>query len=119
MTKKAKKPNTQSSGGPAQAGPPPAAKAIAKLNAQLLALADEDTALDPAHVDRTARAITALVKSVEQAQSYLDAQSPGDRPGYTLSERGEADLMRRIRIAARRGLIPGVQWCEIGQEQNQ
>ena len=85
----------------------PAARAIARLNAQLLSLAEGEDPPDPATIERTARAITSLIRSVEQAQDFLGAHD-AERPGFRLSEAARTDLLRRIRIAAGRGLIPGV-----------
>ena len=87
----------------------PAARAIAKLNRQLLALADTEDTVPAVEIERTAKAITSLIRSVEQAEGFLAARGRTRRPGDRLSDEDHRQLMIRIRNAVERGLLDGPQ----------
>ena len=115
MTQKNDNPTPTHSAAATPAPASPASRAIRRLNAQLLSLADGDDPPDAATVERTARAITSLIRAIEQAQGFLDAQGEGERVGWRLPEAARLELLERIRIAAGRGLIPGVIAVEADQ----
>ena len=87
----------------------PAARAIAKLNRQLLALADTEDTVPTVEIERTAKAITSLIRSVEHAQGFLAAQGGAEVAGARLSPERHRQLMLRIRQAVEEGLLSGEQ----------
>ena len=85
----------------------PAARAIGRLNAQLLALAEREDDIPAAEIERTAKAIAALIRSVEQAEGFLAERGAVERPGDRLSPDAERALHAKLKTALERGLLDG------------
>ena len=83
----------------------PAARAIRRLNAQLLALADTPGDICAAEIERTAKAITTLIRSVEQAEGFLAARAAEPAVGDRLSAAREASLRQRLQSMLDQGLL--------------
>ena len=86
----------------------PAARAIARLNTQLLALADADGDVPAAEIERTAKAITSLIRSVEQAEGFLASRTVDPVVGERLSPERERALLRRVKALVDQGLLDGL-----------
>jgi uncharacterized membrane protein len=83
----------------------PAARAIKKLNARLLALAESEEDISAVDIERTAKAISLLIRTIEQSEDFLSTQDEDGRVGDRLSPERHRQLMIRIRNAVERGLL--------------
>ena len=83
----------------------PAARAVEKLNQHLVSLAETEGDISAAEIERTAKAISLLIRTVEQAEDFLATQDQTERVGDRLSPERHRQLMIRIRNAVDRGLL--------------
>ena len=84
----------------------PDAQAIIEiLQARLLALSDDAATLNPQEVERSAKAISQLVRGLQDAQTYLDRV--GDHQGYRdrPSRQTRQQFLRKLKRLVDRGIL--------------
>lgn len=77
---------------------------IAQLQDKLLALGRDINTLPAADIEKTAKAISTLIGSVEKAEAYLQA-SGRVRPQDGLSEPSRLALLRKIKRMVENGVL--------------
>ncbi|GHA99140.1 hypothetical protein GCM10009069_22660 [Algimonas arctica] len=103
MTKQiSKKPPSQTD--VSMADPRDSAALIRQLQDKLLALGEDVDTLAPADIEKTAKAISTLIGSVEKADAYLQA-SGAVKPSDGLSEPSRLDLLRKIKRMVDNGVL--------------
>lgn len=80
------------------------AELVLQLQSKLLALGQEVDSLPPAEIEKTAKAISTLITSVERADVYLQT-SVRAAPGDSLSEPSRLDLLRKIKRMVANGVL--------------
>lgn len=83
---------------------------IQTLQARLLSLgrdlANPETELPPAEIERTAKAINQLIVSVEKSDAFLRAHGEGGaRPGDYLHGARRDAFLRKIKVLVERGIL--------------
>jgi hypothetical protein len=86
------------------ADPHDSAALIRQLQDKLLALGEDVDTLPPADIEKTAKAISTLISSVEKADAYLQA-SGAVKPRDGLSEPSRLDLLRKIKRMVDNGVL--------------
>jgi hypothetical protein len=77
---------------------------IRQLQDKLLALGHDIDTLPPADIEKTAKAISTLIASVEKVDAYLQA-SGQEGPKDGLSEPSRLDLLRKIKRMVENGAL--------------
>lgn len=77
---------------------------IRQLQNKLLALGQDADALPVTEIEKTAKAISMLIASVEKADAYLQS-SESVGPGDGLSEPSRLDLLRKIKRMVANGVL--------------
>ena len=80
-------------------------RAIDRLNRELLALSMTDGELDTAQMERTAKALSATLRSLEQLDAYRAAQPDVVRAGELLSDAEVDDLLARMQRMVDNGVL--------------
>lgn len=83
---------------------PDATRLIAQLQARLLALGEDGDALPTAEIEKTAKAINALIVSLERADGFIQ-QKQSFRPGDRLSGPPRQVLLRKIKRMVENGVL--------------
>lgn len=86
------------------AEPYDSATLIRQLQDKLLALGRDVDTLPSIEIEKTAKAISTLIGSVEKADAYLQA-SGTVRPSDGLSEPSRLDLLRKIKRMVENGVL--------------
>ena len=101
MTDETSHPDTQFGTPP---GPVDGSALIAQLQDKLLALGRDIDTLPAADIEKTAKAITTLIGSVEKAEAYLQASGRG-MPHDGLTKPSRLALLRKIKRMVENGAL--------------
>lgn len=76
---------------------------IRRLQSRLLSLSEDEDTVSAAEIERTAKAITQLITSIERAESFLQSRTETTRAGFRLEGEARQRFLRRVRCFVERG----------------
>ena len=85
--------------------PPDPTRAIERISRELLQLSTAEGELDTVQMEKTAKALTATLRSLEQLDSYRAAQPGRVRAGELLSDEELDDLLARMQRMVDNGVL--------------
>lgn len=70
---------------------------IRQLQSRLLSLSDDEANVSVVEIERTAKAITQLITSIERADNFLRTRTETARPGFRLEGEARQRFLRRVK----------------------
>lgn len=97
--------DTETCSDPKHAQPVTANDLIRALQARLLALGDTQDALSVSEIERTAKAITQMITSLERAEGFLRDRTGVPQPGDRLEGDARQAFLRKLKRLVATGIL--------------